>query len=765
MSAIAAASAAESASASIVSARASLSFVASTLTSSASVVSASSAAVASSVSMVSDRSAAIDAASSSLDSRVDSMSQSFALASSQLDASNVALASSTSALGISLASVQSVASVQATVVQALASSASLIASQTSSLAAQATATGIATACQPSKFLGNGHCYSTCPAAYPEQFRRQGTFGLCCTKGAQECLNADATAATTCLDSYFLTILDPRPGFLTGTCTPACTTTTGSAETQDLVEYKYKQLDGVYPQCVSAAGCELGSNADSDSLLCCPDGELTCVDQTATGAVTCEEGLYFHALDTTATPPTGSCGANCPATSFYSGVAGDNKCLTACPVAGAFYTVAGFNYCCADSNAATCSSTASLTCTSGWVLDSAHGVCVEATKCPNGASDNGVVCCPASALTCSDATTATSCGADQSGAQTYLASFGTCIAKEDCCNGASVLAGGSGVCCQDEGATSCASIEPKSATACDRDQGYYLKETAAGTLVGTCSQQCADGFLETVGPAAGTCVAACASGSSFSKALLTRKRGAASSLLTCCPANSASCNSDGAITCSDGFFLQADGTCSTGCTAPSVKSSSGGFCCPAGTKACSGNGAHDATVCQSDYYMLDNTCVATCPDGTIAGTANGVKSCNCTGKNVNTCDYTGQALTCSSGYVLSTIGGTPTCVVPTQCIATGSFAGTYDDQRDVASVAACQTFCAASPGYAALWHPLQVQQGNPVHCYCTSDVAAGAAAGTYVAESLCNALDGQGLRAGSVGMGNSQNWAYMSIYSN
>ncbi len=740
VSAIAAASSADVASASIAVARASLSDAAATLTASAKVVSASSVEVAASASVVSDRSVAIDAASSSLDSKVDSITKSFAQVSSQLDASQVALASSTSVLGISLAAVQSTADAQATTAAALAASAAVIASQTSSLAAQATATGIATACQLGKFLGNGHCYNVCPTAYPVQFSRTGTFGLCCTEGAQECVNASPTGATVCNDKqdYLLTILDSVTQ--SGTCTKTCSTTTGSAETSDLVSYAYKQLGGVYAQCVKAADCE--HKADPTSLLCCAEGAATCASQAATGAESCTDSLFFNVLDSTATPPTGSCGSACTgSTSFYSN---DNQCLTACPTATAFFTTDGAKRCCADSNAATCSSKASLTCNTGSVLDTANGVCVTANACPNGAKDNGSVCCPDGALTCTDATKATSCGVNHAGVQTFLTADATCVVDADCANEVgTVLTGNNAVCCADPGATACSSEAAAHATACDASSEFYLSQTVAGTNVGTCNQYCADGAIETVGANAGLCVAACSSGSYYPKTITltstiiaSRKRGPTSSLVTeqiCCPANAASCTSQGVTTCNTNFFLQADGTCSTGCTAPSVKSSSGGFCCPAGTKTCSGNGAHDATACQSDYYMLDNTCLATCPVNTVAATdSNGIKICSCIGTSFSSCAFDGSAKGCTNNLdlVASASGGPATCqssCFPTDYTIVAALGPSWEGV-DVGGggLAGCKAHCQAKGGEEAYgaWSPDNTYTHTFCTCYTTAPEAGG-----------------------------------------
>ncbi len=662
-SASAAASVADLAASSVSSAQSSLSSVGASLTAQASSVSASSAAVASSASAVADRSVAIDAASSSLDQKVDSITKSFAQVSSQLDKSHADIASSTSALGISFAAVQSTAEAQATVAAALAASAADVASQTAiigsvtaSLAAAATASGIATACKNGKYYGNGHCYETCPAAYPVPFDRAGTFNLCCTQGAQECINASNVGATVCSDGFLLTVLDQAE--LSGTCTRTCSTTSDDG----LTKYEYLQLGGVYPECVAPADCE--HSADPASKLCCPAGVATCVDQTTKGALSCTGSNYFTPIDSAA--QTGTCAATCLGeTPFYTT---DRHCLASCTTPAAYFLADTKKTCCPDANAASCEDdTKSVTCNPDFVLDTANGACVAKGACPNGAKDNGLVCCPDGALSCSSATTASACGTNAAGRQTYFTQDSACVEIQGCRwldgaqqipSGSGSVVNGHGYCCSDVQATACISEAFGQATQCP--DPWILKENTRGGGVGKCLYYCHDRTsqqlypLETVGAQSGKCVDNCESGASYTKAITLTFPGfsVTNPEERCCPFNAAACSDAGVTTCQDDFFLQPDGqSCQAGCPAGSVQSADGHFCCEAGVASCSDVGPGSAVTCQTNFFLLDADCVASCPSGLVENPTTG--ECDCAGANVQTCTSSGGIIACKTGFEVFT----------------------------------------------------------------------------------------------------------------
>lgn len=657
------ASSLSSAQASLASARASLSADAATITAQAQSVSSASAAVDSSASVLSVRSESIDQKAASLSADVDSVGSSFGSISSALSSQSDALAASTSAYAAVISSISAVESQQSVAATALAASSASIASQTSSLAAAATATGLATACQGNKFLANGHCYDDCPAQFPVEFARDGTFGLCCTAGSKECVAGDAKSATVCADNYLHTVLDKSTG--AGTCTTTCCTV------EDSVVYKFEQLGGVYPTCVAADGCLNGNTtADAVSGLCCDKNVKSCQDQTPTGATSCNNNKFF-APNMVANSTTGSCVGLCPKGTFYpSSILSANKtyipqvtCLGSCPVAGAAYTIPGTDnvnsrsVCCPDAHASSCTyqNSASVPivstgCVTGYVLDGES--CVPAGSCSNGASDNGANCCPASALSCDSKGYPTSCGVNKAGTQTYLTPAKSCVVEANCPNGVSALSGGRGLCCADTGATSCSSALSDSATSCNSTLSYFLSPSAASATSGSCIKYCEGSKVD---PVSNQCVATCPTSSVTNLNPTTHQA-------TCCPAGSASCDGTGApTTCTKGLFVQPNGqSCGTTCPSSSVKSSNGGFCCAKGTSTCSGVALHGAALaCGSGFSLLDKTCVASCPASTTttAKDANGNNVCNCAGQNFDGCNYDGTAKSCAIGYTKSTDGFT------------------------------------------------------------------------------------------------------------
>ena len=638
-------------------ARSSLSADAASITSAAASVSSASADAASSASALSAKSAALDSAAASLSSDFSSVVSSFGSVSSSLSSQSDALAASTSAYAGIVSSLSLIQSEQSVAATALAASAASIASQTSSLAAAATASGLATACLLPTYLGNGHCYRSCPDAYPVQFTRDNIYGLCCAPNSYECINASPTGLTVCADTYLLTVLDQQA--MSGTCTSTCCTV------EDGVAYQFKQLGGVYEECVAAQDCVNGAEtADPASGLCCDEDVATCQDNTPAGALSCTKGKYFTPR-LNSVNSTGTCAASCASGTFYSGVAGANACLAQCPLKTGFFPgpalAAGgsTSYCCVDVNAMTCSSATVVTaCVAGFALTSA-GKCVATGSCPNGAADSNGVCCANGALTCISALVATACGQDKSlstPAQTFLTLDGKCVPRAGCPNGASVPPGTQGgVCCADAFSLTCASAGAGQATSCDSSANYYLHPSSGGTS-GSCIKFCAGSFLDRT---TSTCVDTCPSGSSFTDP--------ATALKTCCAIGQDSCDGAGtAQACSKaaGYFLQPDGkSCAKTCPSNSVKAASGGLCCAKGTSDCTSVALTGAAIqCTSAYYFFDQTCLGVCGPRTIPATVGSVKTCQCTDQHVATCGLDGVAQSCDANYSMWTPpdGSAPSC---------------------------------------------------------------------------------------------------------
>jgi len=729
------ASATSSAGAAQASAQASLSSAAASVSANAGAVSSASVLIASSASVLSTRSAALDSVSSSFSSYANQVTASLGSVQSALAASQSAVSASASGLSISLASVQVVQSqlsvsathlatisielasqasqesVSATALATsafnLASSAADVASQTasiasvtSSLAAAATATGLATACLLPTYLGNGHCYKICPSAYPVPFTRDSTYGLCCTEGSTECITASKTAATVCDDDNVFTILDTKK--LTGTCTTNCSTVDSTG-----ASYPFFQNGGSYPECVKAADCTYGlETADASSGFCCGTGADTCIDQSSTGATSCRWDLFLNPLSnmtdpfTNVTVTTGSCSGLCPVDKIYSAISARSaRCLNDCPVPGAWYligTVSALNSasvkkCCADPYATSCTDTVATACVSNYVLDSA-GTCVAAGSCPDGAVDNGAVCCGDGALGCTSATNATSCGLNYAGAQTYLNLNGACVAKAACTSGSSVLTSGAGVCCADSGSMTCSSADAGASLTCDATKGSYLLSTITGGSVGTCKSYCAGNYFDST---TSQCVASCSTASAF--------YADSNGMKHCCSTGAASCTASGPTTCSisGAYFLQPDtGSCAKTCPSGTVRASTGGFCCAKGTSDCTGVATTgDAVKCTSNYYLFDSTCLAVCPSGTNAGTdSTGINVCTCAGTGVASCALDGSISACATGYSVWTPadGSAQSCQ---KTCPTGTFANyTATAGTCKCSLAAGAATCDVGTGY-------------------------------------------------------------------
>ena len=418
---------------------------------------------------------------------------------------------------------------------------------------------------------------------------------------------------------------------------------------------------MYDECVVAQDCVNGvATADPNSGLCCDDDVATCADSTPTGALSCTAG-HFFTPNSDAPNSTGTCASSCASNTFYSAGAGANTCLAKCPVPTGFFAKSSGNYCCADANAATCSSASVATaCVAGFALPAA-GKCVASGACPNGAADSKGVCCPDGALSCSSATVATACGLDHSlstPAQTYLNSDGTCVPRSGCANGASVLgATKGGICCADSGSLTCSSAAPGASLTCDASSHFFLSPSSAAASTGTCVKYCAGSNLD---PTTSTCVNQCASGSAFTDSATGQQ--------TCCAVGQGSCDGSGkALTCSKaaGYFLQPGGkACSTTCPGDSVKAASGGLCCAQGTSDCSAVAKTGAAItCTSAYSLLASTCVASCPTGTVASTnSKGTNVCDCVVKNAAQCGPDGSATQCAASFFLFTPadGSAPSC---------------------------------------------------------------------------------------------------------
>ncbi len=681
---------------------------------------------ASSSSVLASRSSDLDSASASFTSYSAQVTSSFGSVSSALAASQSAVDSSASGLSITLASVsvaQSEISVSAT---ALATQSINQASAASVASVQATASGLATACKLPAFLGNGHCYSECPAAYPIQFTRDNTNGLCCTEGSTECIAADATAATVCDNDHLFTVLDYAK--MTGTCTEKCTTVGA-----DGTAYAFLQNGGAVPECVAAPDCAFGAEtADLSSSSCCASGVATCKDQSATGALTCTSDKMHDVVHT-------SCVDDCPEGTvwFFNG---GRECRARCPVVTGVYTAPWLSAqagsaqeCCGDANAKTCKMVydntkgwlnPSLSCVDGYVLG-ADDVCVAAGHCAGAAKDNGLVCCPDGALTCSSRTVALTCGLNAAGEQTYLTSAGACATS--CANGKSVLADGTGVCCKETGSLTCSSGVAAASLTCDASSGYYLLPSTAGGSVGSCKSQCAGAYFDS---ATSQCVSQCATSTSFFSQSSTGRK-------TCCGTGVASCTASGPTTClaSAGYFLQPDGqSCLKTCPSDSAHNSAGGFCCAKGTSTCSGVALHgEATKCTSEYYLLDSTCLSVCPVNTIPATdASGNKVCSCIGKSFTSCAYDGAAQGCTDhlNLVASASGAPATCqsscfyIDYTVVAALGPSWEGIDNGRG--GLAGCKAHCQAKGGEEAYgaWSPDSTYTHTFCTCYTTAPEAGG-----------------------------------------
>ncbi len=718
-------------SAAVAEASRSLALDAASLTSVASSLSTASVAVVSSASVLSDRSTSLDGAVSSLSSSIDSVTASFGVASDALAAQSAEMSSISTALaGLSsslsvVSSDQSVAATQLATsainaqasATALAGSAADIASQTSvigsitsSLAAEASASGLATACLLPTYLGNGHCYKECPAAFPNKFERSPTYGLCCTIGAQACVNASPTGATVCQAGFMLTVLDDAKN--TGTCTRTCSTTTGSAATNDLVKYEYTQWDSVYPECNRAQDCVNGGTASADptSLLCCAPGVKSCVNQSPTGATACQASAFFNAL-TTGTTITGQCDSTCKAPTPITGA--DNVCQGSCSPASAVYTDGSSKQrCCPDPNATTCGADSLATaCKDTHVLNSA-GQCVLKADCPN----NGIKCCSPGALSCDANLVALSCGT-LSGAQTFL-SAGACVST---CPGASSLVAGLGRCCNEVGAAACGA-DGVSTICAPQPRGNFLLPASGNSGPGTCVTACQSPTIYSDGSLSATCLQSCPgnTGSFYSPYLwfLFMDRDYGTDQICCRDPHATQCHWDGSmgyldvgasisLACESGWVLNGKV-----CVAKESCSNNGVQCCAgAGVTSCDGTDATVALSCGMDgttqTFLSGTTCVATCPNpGSVVAGGKGV--C-CTEASAASCAPNGLSLTCAAGSVFTPSGAADNTGTCTATCATDKFL----------SAGVCQSACSPETAHYTDGNGLSFCCTDPFATECTA----------------------------------------------
>lgn len=382
-------------------------------------------------------------------------------------------------------------------------------------------------CGPTSFISHDKtkCWSHCP---------EGTYAL-----ASKQTNTPGSCPS-CLDPGVATCVGRGPGF---------------ALTCNAVGHNEYYLDPTTKSCVMEQHCPVGTYADFSSKSC-----LYCVDF---GATSCSGGGPGEAL---------TCGNNAEGIPTYLDPEG-GYCFTSC-VEG-FYgtsTLSEGNICtlCGE-NQATCNENGALTCSSGFLLDPVALACVS--ECPvstfagtgNDGSPTCTSCGPVEVLSCTDASTASTCGPNSDGDLTYLNSNNQCVTS--CGDGFYAFTSvetkrlvkrpyhppASDSCRQcDDGTATCIGSGNGNALSCDNfsDQQYYLDST------NTCVTQCGPGTYNYGGPGTGD-----------------------APVCSACGAN--------ALTCQD---------------------------------------ANTAYTCVANFYFYNSQCLTSCPSEYNSGYLNGVLTC-------------------------------------------------------------------------------------------------------------------------------------------
>ncbi|GAA5895321.1 hypothetical protein JCM6882_006643 [Rhodosporidiobolus microsporus] len=477
---------------------------------------------------------------------------------------------------------------------------------------------------------DGPCTATCPTSTFGD-AKTGTCKSCYSSSYKSCSSARVTAATACIDGYFVK---------GGRCMAAANIPAGS----------YGAADGTIVNCgkgvlkCSAAGiesCKTGYSLSNGDCVACPPSSTECTSPTV--ATACFNNYFLS---------NGQCVQTCPASTFANAATSSCKACYAPSYA-------------ACKNARVTSATA---CVSGYYLTG--GRCMPETSIPKGkyGKDGRIYSCPAGQASCT-AAGPTSCKTGFS-----LSTDGkTCEAKSLCpahsiCDAAGKVTGCTpdselvdGVCsycgphvtsCFKGNVLSCEEGHTSFSNQCWKscpDGQHASDNTDAATCV-PCSDPLAvncfpngdtkacsgDSWPDGTQPGR-PCVTQCDVGDYISGVDHGSK-----SQWSCasCPPNSATCAdyTGKPLTCKDGYALRADGAIcivKPACADHSV---------------CDASGA--VTSCTDSYRLVngDGSCVSQCP--TDSWLLNEAVCVPCSDPNADLCFADDSSLYCKQGFIIS-----------------------------------------------------------------------------------------------------------------
>ncbi|GAA6014916.1 hypothetical protein JCM10207_002224 [Rhodosporidiobolus poonsookiae] len=436
--------------------------------------------------------------------------------------------------------------------------------------------------------------------------------------------------------------------------------------------KLVNLDG--SKCLTY--CSTGSyNAGGGLCAACPAPFLRCSDPDT--AVACMPGWFLSGTQ---------CVEHCPDGTWEDAAPNKNRCRA-----------------CADTDAATCSSSsagAATACKTGFLY---KGKCIDGELIPAGyyadVESRTAKACDEGTKTCSGsgAGNAITCGKDSTGKQYYLDADSTCVA--DCLRGSyglksvasCVPCDESELACNADGATECGKDSAKTqlylyppTKRCilpwTGEAGWYADD-ATNTF-----KACDDGVVSCIGTGNGNaleCGKKADGTSLYWRSMGQQKRKRSDSTLiagSCvekddCPAatwaddvtnsciacdeDEASCTKNGpgsAITCRTGLYKTLDNNCVDfdGCKELGAywPDDDTGACstCDAGEAACTGNGDGKATACGTttdgeQLYLYEGNCVhsTACPGKFYANTT--TNACAACDPFVERCTGSGEATLC------------------------------------------------------------------------------------------------------------------------